>query len=114
MGLREFCFCFKDGRYSTLYANERNSIEGNIILRAVSLSRREGIRVHKLRHEPYGESYFCILKPQNWTALSKVLGKCTTFYIWLESFENFLSHFRRLPAVFQCSVSASRILFIYI
>ena len=35
MGLREFCF--KDGRYSTLYANEKNSIEGNIILKALSL-----------------------------------------------------------------------------
>lgn len=43
MGLREFCFCFNVGRYRTLYANEKNSIEGNIILRAVTLSRREGM-----------------------------------------------------------------------
>lgn len=87
MGLREFCF--KDGRYSTLYAKEKNSIEGNIILTALSLSRREGMRVHRLRSGPHGDSYFCMLKPQNWATLSKVLGKCTTFYIWLEFFENF-------------------------
>lgn len=79
MGLREFCF--KDGRYSTLYAKEKNSIEGNIILKSLSLSRREGMRVHKLRSGSHGDKGFCMLKPQELGYLSKVLGKCTTFYM---------------------------------